>query len=95
MPKKQSKATRKALELAKKLESQPVPSRQEIAETYKVGMEEARKLQKLLAPEWFVRDAHPRKAKSGRGKSSARTCGTAVPASKPRRPVRKRAKKRK
>jgi hypothetical protein len=34
----------------------PVPSREEIARIYKDAMEEAKKLQKLLKPEWFVKD---------------------------------------
>jgi hypothetical protein len=47
---------KKALKAAKELEKMPMPSREEIAAIYKDAMEEAKKLQKLLKPEWFVKD---------------------------------------
>lgn len=45
-----------ALKAAKELERLPLPTDKEIVKLYKEGLEEARKLQKLLTPEWFVED---------------------------------------
>jgi hypothetical protein len=47
---------KKAISAAKELEKIPEPTKKEIAEIYKEGMEEAQRLQKLLKPEWFVED---------------------------------------
>lgn len=54
--KKDDKLVKKALAAAKELEKIPAPSDKEIVGLYKEGIEEARKLQKLLKPEWFVDD---------------------------------------
>ena len=47
---------KRALKAAKELERLPLPTDKEIVQLYKEGLEEARKLQKLLKPEWFVED---------------------------------------
>ncbi len=47
---------KKALKAAKELEQLPTPTKQEIVKLYKEGLEEAKRLQKLLKPEWFVKD---------------------------------------
>lgn len=57
------KTTEKAMKLAKKLEAKTVPSRKEIAQVYKKGMAEAKKLQQLLEPSWFVKDVHKKKSR--------------------------------
>ncbi|MEM2916141.1 MAG: hypothetical protein QXT19_02180 [Candidatus Woesearchaeota archaeon] len=53
---KKCKIGKKALVAAKELEKIPEPSREEIVKIYKEGMHEAERLQKLLKPEWFVKD---------------------------------------
>ncbi|MEM4253795.1 MAG: hypothetical protein QXR48_00185 [Candidatus Woesearchaeota archaeon] len=53
---KNCKIEKKALAAAKELEKIPEPSREEISKIYREGIEEARRLQKLLKPEWFVKD---------------------------------------
>ena len=47
---------KKALKAAKELEQVPMPSKEDIVRIYKEGLEEAKRLQKLLKPEWFVED---------------------------------------
>ena len=47
---------KQALKAAKELEKLPAPTKQEIVRLYKDGLEEAKRLQKLLKPEWFVKD---------------------------------------
>ncbi len=47
---------KKALAAAKELEKIPAPSEKEIVAVYKKAFEEAKRLQKLLKPEWFVKD---------------------------------------
>ncbi len=47
---------KKALAAAKELEKIPEPSKEEIVEIYKEGIHGAERLQKLLKPEWFVKD---------------------------------------
>jgi hypothetical protein len=54
--KKKDKLVKKALVAAKALEKIPEPTEKEIVKIYREGLEEARKLQKLLKPEWFVED---------------------------------------
>jgi len=54
--KKKDKLVKKALAAAKELEKIPEPTEKDIVKIYKAGLEEARKLQKLLKPEWFVED---------------------------------------
>jgi len=48
--------SKKALAAAKELEKIPMPSREEIVKYYKEGLEEAKRLQRLLKPVWFVDD---------------------------------------
>lgn len=47
---------KKTLAAAKELEKIPEPTEKEIVSIYKDALEEARRLQKLLKPEWFVKD---------------------------------------
>ncbi len=47
---------KKALSRAKALEKIPEPSKEDIVRLYKEGLREAERLQKLLKPEWFVKD---------------------------------------
>ncbi len=47
---------KKALAAAKEIEKLPEPTKKEIVAVYKDALEEARRLQKLLKPEWFVKD---------------------------------------
>ncbi len=47
---------KKALAAAKELEKIPEPSKEEITKIYKEGIKEVQRLQKLLKPEWFVKD---------------------------------------
>ncbi|MEM4239622.1 MAG: hypothetical protein QXM31_00335 [Candidatus Woesearchaeota archaeon] len=47
---------KRALAAAKKLEKIPEPTKEEIAGIYKETVEEARRLNKILKPEWFVKD---------------------------------------
>jgi hypothetical protein len=53
---KKNRVEKKAIAAAKKLESIPEPSKEEIIRIYKEGMREAERLQRLLKPEWFVKD---------------------------------------
>lgn len=50
------KIEKKALLAAKELEKIPEPSKEEITRIYREGIEEAHRLQRLLKPEWFVKD---------------------------------------
>jgi hypothetical protein len=53
---------RKALAAAKKLEKIPLPSAGEIRKEHSKDSAEIRQLQRLLKPEWFVKDIdRPRK----------------------------------
>ncbi len=54
--KRKKKYIEKTLAAAKELEKIPGPSKEEIVMIYKEGMREAERLQKLLKPEWFVKD---------------------------------------
>lgn len=58
------KDVRVAMEKAKEIEKQPIPTREEIVKVYKEGMEEAEKLKKLLKPQWFIADTHGKKQAS-------------------------------
>ena len=51
----------KALARAKELEKLPDPSREEIVSIYKDALEQAEKLNKLLEPQWFIRDEDTKK----------------------------------
>jgi len=64
MPKK--KIVEEALEAAKKLEEQHVPTDEEVLETYRDGMSEAEKLRGMLKPSWFVKDTDSKKRKKAR-----------------------------
>ena len=57
----EKKEVKEALEDAKRLEQQPMPSKEKIVQIYKEGMDEAEKLKHLLQPSWFIRDVdhHP------------------------------------
>lgn len=59
---------KQALKAAKELERLPMPSKEDIVRIYKEGLEEVKRLQKLLKPEWFVED----KDKPGRATPDAR-----------------------
>lgn len=48
--------TKKALAGARELEKIPMPSKEDVVKVYKEALEEAKRLQKLLKPEWFVKD---------------------------------------
>jgi hypothetical protein len=48
--------SKRALAAAKELEKIPMPTREEIVKYYKEGLEEAKRLQRLLKPAWFVDD---------------------------------------
>ncbi len=59
MPSKHKKncaIEKKALKAAKKLEKIPEPTNRDIEKILKESIAEARQLQKLLKPEWFVKD---------------------------------------
>jgi hypothetical protein len=60
---KKDRVVRKALAEAKKLEAEPVPTKEELAKFYKEGMQEAETLRKLLEPSWFIKDIHVEKKK--------------------------------
>lgn len=47
---------KKALKAAKELERLHEPTKQEVVQLYKEGLQHARELQKLLKKEWFVKD---------------------------------------
>jgi hypothetical protein len=47
---------KQALKAAKELEKIPMPSQEEIVRVYKDAFEQAKRLQKLLKPAWFVQD---------------------------------------
>lgn len=51
---------KRALRAAKELEKLPEPGKKEIVALYKDAFEEARRLQKMLKPEWFVKDVDTR-----------------------------------
>lgn len=54
---------KRALKAAKELEKLPEPSKKEIVALYKEAFEESRRLQKMLKPEWFVKDVDVRAKK--------------------------------
>lgn len=47
---------KKALKAAKKLEKIPEPTEKDVQKIYKAALEESRQLERLLKPEWFVKD---------------------------------------
>ena len=57
-----------ALAEAKKLESEHVPTREELTEIYKKSLAEAEELRKQLKPSWFVKDVHVEKSKKTKKK---------------------------
>jgi hypothetical protein len=73
---------KKALAAAKELEKIPMPTEKDIVKIYKQGMEEAQRLQKLLKPEWFVKD-----------EDNAGKAGKPVRVPRPGKPAKKRKKK--
>lgn len=54
---------KKALAAAREIENLPEPTEKDIVAVYKDALEEARRLQKLLKPEWFVKDIDKPKTK--------------------------------
>jgi hypothetical protein len=54
--KKNCAIEKKALKAAKKLERIPEPTDKDIEKILRESMAEAQRLQKLLKPEWFVKD---------------------------------------
>ena len=63
---------KRALKAAKELEKIPMPTRQEVSDIYKKALGESRDLQKLLKPEWFVKDVHGKPKKKAKKKRSRR-----------------------
>ncbi len=63
---------KKALAAAKELEKIPEPSKEEITRIYREGLKEVGRLQKLLKPEWFVKDIDKPAKKSGAPASGAK-----------------------
>lgn len=56
MPKKSDTLVKEALKAAKALEKIPLPSDKELLAMAKEGLAHAQQLQKMLKPEWFVKD---------------------------------------
>jgi len=52
------KVVKEAMARAKELEKKPVPRKEDVLKIYKEGLEEAKKLNKLLKPSWFISDTH-------------------------------------
>lgn len=63
------KEVKEALKVAKELEKQEPMPREKVVEIYKEGIETAQSLQKLLKPDWFLKEE---KAKAQRRKPSAK-----------------------
>jgi hypothetical protein len=66
MPKVKRGIAKKALAGARKLEKIPFPSISELKKEHSKDLVEVKNLQKLLKPEWFVKDTD--KPKAGRRK---------------------------
>jgi len=85
------KEIKKALEKAKELEAETIPSEEEIIEDYRKDMAKFDKIRKLLEPAWFISGKKPiPKKKSEKKKASKQKIKT--PSKK--RPVKKKLSKK-
>lgn len=61
-----------AISDARRLMREPIPSKEDIKESWEQAQREALKLRGLLEPSWFVNDTDVLKNKLGTGKNSSR-----------------------